>query len=128
MCGIFGIIAKEEKYSRKELINLLEEVARLSQVRGKDSSGLAYRFESTSQIDVLKGPVSIDKLFKTKEYKDFKTAILKEEKQATCNNVFAALGHARLVTNGSQLEDVNNQPVVKDGIVGIHNGIIVNED
>ena len=127
MCGIFGIIAKEENYSRKELINLLEEVARLSQVRGKDSSGLAYRFESTSQIDVLKGPVSIDKLFKTKEYKDFKTAILKEVKQATCNNVFAALGHARLVTNGSQLEDVNNQPVIKDGIVGIHNGIVVNE-
>lgn len=52
---------------------------------------------------------------------------MQEEKQADINNVFAALGHARLVTNGSQLEDVNNQPVVKDGIVGIHNGIIVNE-
>lgn len=127
MCGIFGIIAKEENYSRTELINLLEEVARLSQVRGKDSSGLAYRFESTSRIDVLKGPISIDKLFKTREYEQFRTAIMQEEKQADINNVFAALGHARLVTNGSQLEDVNNQPVVKDGIVGIHNGIIVNE-
>jgi glucosamine 6-phosphate synthetase-like amidotransferase/phosphosugar isomerase protein len=38
----------------------------------------------------------------------------------------AAIGHSRLVTNGSQLKDHNNQPVVKDGIVGIHNGIIVN--
>jgi len=39
---------------------------------------------------------------------------------------FSLFGHARLVTNGTQLEDENNQPVVKDGAVGIHNGIIVN--
>jgi len=41
MCGIFGVIAKEEKYKRKELVELLEDVAKLSQVRGKDSSGIA---------------------------------------------------------------------------------------
>ncbi len=128
MCGIFGVIAKEEKYNRKKLVKLLEDVARFSQIRGKDSSGLAYRFESTSQIDVLKGPVSIDELLKTREYKALKNAILTEEKPNESTNIFAAMGHARLVTNGSQLEDVNNQPVVKDGIVGVHNGIIVNEN
>jgi asparagine synthetase B (glutamine-hydrolysing) len=37
------------------------------------------------------------------------------------------MGHSRLVTNGSQLNDENNQPVVKDGVIGVHNGIIVNE-
>ncbi|MDA1141108.1 MAG: glucosamine 6-phosphate synthetase [Planctomycetota bacterium] len=41
-------------------------------------------------------------------------------------SAFAAMGHSRLVTNGTQLDDRNNQPVVKDGIVGVHNGIIVN--
>lgn len=124
MCGIFGIIAKEKKYNKKELVRIFEDIAKLSQVRGKDSSGLAYRFESKKQIDVLKGPVSIDELLKTKEYEKFKEDILNDGTW----NVFAALGHARLVTNGTQLEDVNNQPVVKDGIVGIHNGIIVNEE
>lgn len=128
MCGIFGVIAKEEKYNRKELVELLEDVAKLSQVRGKDSSGLAYRYESKKEIKVLKGPVSIDQLLRTKEYKVLKNQILSENKSDLTRSVFAALGHARLVTNGSQLEDVNNQPVVKDGIVGIHNGIIVNED
>lgn len=128
MCGIFGIIAKENKYSRNELVTILEDIAKLSQVRGKDSSGLAVRFEAKKQIDVLKGPVSIDKLLKTDEYSSLKNSILTERKTESTNNVFAALGHARLVTNGSQLEDVNNQPVVKDGIVGIHNGIIVNEN
>lgn len=128
MCGIFGVIAKENKYNRKELVSILEEVAKLSQVRGKDSSGLAVRFETEKQIQVLKGPGSIDKLLKTDEYSLLKKAILTERKLESTNHVFAALGHARLVTNGSQLEDVNNQPVVKDGIVGIHNGIIVNEN
>ena len=41
---------------------------------------------------------------------------------------FAVMGHSRLVTNGSQLNELNNQPVVKAGIIGIHNGIIVNEN
>lgn len=127
MCGIFGVIAKEENYNKKDLIKVLEDVAKISQVRGKDSSGLAFRFESTSLIEILKGPVSIDKLLKTDDYKAFKTRIANEVKVKNSCNIFAGLGHARLVTNGSQLEDVNNQPVVKDGIVGIHNGIIVNE-
>lgn len=117
MCGIFVVIAKEENYDRKEIVNILKEVAKLSQVRSKDSSGLAFRFESTTQIDVLKGPVSIDELLKTQEYKEFKSSILNEIKQSNSNKIFAALGHACLVTNGSQLEDVNNQPDVKDGIV-----------
>ena len=128
MCGIFGVIAKEEKYNQKELVKILEDVAKLSQVRGKDSSGLAFRFESSHKIEVLRGPVSIDELMKTIEYKNFKEAVLIEGKEKNNNKIFAALGHARLVTNGTQLEDENNQPVVKDGIVGIHNGIIVNED
>lgn len=128
MCGIFGIIAIENNYNRIDLLEILENVAENSQVRGKDSSGLAYRFESKKQIDVLKGPVSIAELLKTDEYKTLKNSILTEVKYESNNKIFAALGHARLVTNGSQLEDVNNQPVVKDGIVGIHNGIIVNEN
>lgn len=128
MCGIFGLIAKEEKYNKKELVKILENIAKLSQVRGKDSSGLAYRFESLSEIKVLKGPVSADELLKTDNYKELKEAVLNERQNENTGKVFAALGHARLVTNGSQLEDVNNQPVIKNGIVGVHNGIIVNDD
>jgi tRNA(Ile)-lysidine synthase TilS/MesJ len=127
MCGIFSIIAKSEDYKRENLVEILETLAKLSQVRGKDSSGLAFRFEYKNLISVLRGPVSIDVLLKSVDYQNFKKLILNEVKDSNSNKVFAALGHARLVTNGSQLEDNNNQPVVKEGIVGIHNGIIVNE-
>ena len=126
MCGIFGVIAKENDFDKHLLLDIVEKLAIYSQVRGKDSSGLAYRFEDKSKIEVLKGPVSVDKLLKTKEYKELKRSILNQKSSGNGN--FAMIGHARLVTNGSQLEDVNNQPVIKDGIVGIHNGIIVNVD
>ena len=38
------------------------------------------------------------------------------------------MGHSRLVTNGSQINNHNNQPVIKDNLIGIHNGIIVNNN
>ena len=41
---------------------------------------------------------------------------------------FLVLGHSRLQTNGQSEINTNNQPVVKDGAVGIHNGIIVNDN
>ncbi|MBW7843831.1 MAG: hypothetical protein H3C40_14005 [Ignavibacterium sp.] len=126
MCGIFGLIAKEDNYNKKTLIKTFEDVAKLSQVRGKDSSGLAYRFESNKTIEVLRGPVSIDELLLTNDYKKLKQKIV-EEIKTNSNKVFTALGHARLVTNGTQLKDYNNQPVIKDGVIGVHNGIIVNE-
>jgi hypothetical protein len=37
------------------------------------------------------------------------------------------MGHSRLVTNGTQFNDDNNQPVIKNDIIGVHNGIIVND-
>jgi hypothetical protein len=40
----------------------------------------------------------------------------------------SVLGHARLVTNGFHSIDKNNQPIVRDGIVVIHNGIVVNSE
>ena len=38
------------------------------------------------------------------------------------------LGHTRLVTNGTQDTQENNQPVIAAQMVGIHNGIIVNDE
>ncbi len=102
----------------------------LSESRGKDSSGLVFRNESDREMQVFKGAVYLNYLLKKREVKDQ----IDEHVAYGCRSssrkrrrTFAVMGHSRLVTNGSQLNDVNNQPVVKDGIIGIHNGIIVNE-
>jgi hypothetical protein len=125
MCGVFGIIARNKNYSKKELFNILEKLAKLSQVRGKDTSGFAYRFGIDETVKVLKGPFSINNLLKSLDYKKLKEEIINK---SGSDEVFTAFGHARLVTNGTQLEDNNNQPVIKDNFIGVHNGIIANVD
>ncbi|QIZ69362.1 glucosamine 6-phosphate synthetase [Oxynema aestuarii] len=101
MCGIFGIISKTP-VSKTDL-NIL---AKHSQQRGKDSSGLF--------------------LYKNNEYYVHKadyplTKLVKNVAPYSCSIV---MGHSRLITNG--LSD--NQPIVRDNIGVIHNGIIVNHE
>ncbi len=122
MCGIFGVIAgKESQYSAGFLNKSLKNLAQLSESRGKDSSGICL-FNSENQTqEIIKGPVPVSKLLTDKN--------LKEKLHSAFNgSAYAryAFGHARLVTNGTQLNDENNQPMVKDGIIAIHNGIVVN--
>jgi hypothetical protein len=38
----------------------------------------------------------------------------------------AMIGHCRLVTNGTQVLETNNQPVLGARLVGVHNGIVTN--
>jgi len=125
MCGIFGLILAENSDKSDAIVKkLLTKIAKISIARGQDSSGLAFKSNQISSITVIKGDIPINCLLKE--------SVVKQEIDNAIKNyqngdLFQVIGHARLVTNGSQLKDVNNQPVVKDGIVGIHNGIIVND-
>jgi asparagine synthetase B (glutamine-hydrolysing) len=106
----------------------VETLAKLSESRGKDSSGLVFRNEAEGELRVFKGAISLGYLLKQRSVnREFERPFTGGGKTGA-SSTFAVMGHSRLVTNGSQLNDENNQPVVKEGIVGIHNGIIVNED
>lgn len=101
MCGIFGQVSSS-KVNRKHL----KKIAKHSEQRGKDSSGLLIFEDSTY-----------------KAYRaDYKIEKLLNKVNPHESNV--ALGHSRLITNGL----ADNQPVVRDNICCIHNGIIVNEE
>ncbi len=101
MCGIFGTI--KNGLVNKNDLKILADHARQ---RGRDSSGL----------------VKHNKQCYTISRADFDiTKLLDGEKEKFSNFV---MGHSRLITNG--LSD--NQPVVRDGLCLIHNGIIVNVD
>ena len=76
-------------------------------------------------IEVIKGDIPVSELIKNDLYCQHLDAAFNAYEKG---NGFSVFGHARLVTNGSQLHEVNNQPVIKDGILVIHNGIIVNVD
>ena len=126
MCGIFGLITKHGKaFSKKSIRNTLENIAVFSESRGKDSSGMAIRMPGKNKIDVIKGDVPIRGLLKHASFQN----LIKEGLDGLEEGYgFCSFGHARLVTNGSQLNEVNNQPVLKDDVIVIHNGIIVNVD
>ena len=125
MCGIFGLVIKANtNHSPSFIAKTLKTVAKVSLARGQDSSGMVFKQTSKEEFDLIKGDVPITTLIKNHEF----TAILnKSIAQYKKGEEFQVIGHARLVTNGSQLKTENNQPVVKDGMVGIHNGIIVND-
>ncbi|ARV20035.1 Glutamine--fructose-6-phosphate aminotransferase [isomerizing] [Curvibacter sp. AEP1-3] len=101
MCGIFGVIS-----SSPVLKDDLGVLVKHAQQRGRDSSGLVTLVKSRYQIYRADYPIS---------------RLLSEVQLQTSNLV---LGHSRLITNG--LGD--NQPVVRDDIAVLHNGIVVNDE
>ena len=129
MCGIFGFIATEESVYRKSTIkSLLNHFMLLSESRGKDASGFALIDQE--QLRVLKRPIRAKELIRSKEYRD----LLRNYKNQFTDNspekgkMMGILGHARMVTNGSEETHENNQPVHKDGILCLHNGIVINDE
>jgi glucosamine--fructose-6-phosphate aminotransferase (isomerizing) len=101
MCGIFGIVSTRS-WSRSDL----EELTTHAQQRGRDSSGLIFIADNTYNIHRA----------------DYKISRLLGQTKFASSNFVA--GHSRLITNG--LHD--NQPVHRDEIWAIHNGIIVNHE
>jgi glutamine---fructose-6-phosphate transaminase (isomerizing) len=118
MCGIFGVVSTSDP---RQAQTLLAALFRLSESRGKEASGLAgVGGEARDTIRVLKSPVPSKELMRTPAYADSVRDVARGPRVAT-------IGHSRLVTNGSQVEHANNQPVAVGGVVGVHNGIVVNE-
>ena len=123
MCGIFGVIANENsQLSDSKLVSAIYELSKKSESRGKDSSGISVLNNNKNELNVFKGPIPASELICNQGIKE---AI---NHGFTENNIRLAFGHSRLVTNGSQLRSSNNQPIIKNSLVGVHNGIIVNHD
>jgi len=120
MCGIFGVVLKEST-SISDIRSLVSELFKLAEKRGRDASGIAVMTDSS--IRVLKKPIAARRFIKSQEFERFLT-----ESIAECRGKsIVIIGHARLVTSGSHGRGENNQPVVCETVVGIHNGILVNE-
>ncbi len=126
MCGIFGIVATESSgFSTQSLKTTADHLFKLSESRGKEAAGLALR--ANDAIHVFRQPTSASAMLRTRKY----NALFENtfgHNGAPIKEPVAMLGHSRLATNGLQGINENNQPVIADGLVGVHNGIIVNDD
>ena len=120
MCGIFGLIAgKNATITAGELNKGIEKLFLLSESRGKEASGICMITDT--DIRVHKRCVRAKELIRTGEYREIMSGIERETKRTV-------MGHARMVTNGSNQNPNNNQPVIRGDYVCIHNGIIVNDE
>ncbi len=128
MCGIFGF-ACSNNLSNGFNYDKIGLLADHSESRGKDSSGIVFKPIDASEIKVIKGDIRLKKLLKNKIVKQASNEFFNYSKSNnSLKDLGLLMGHARLVTNGSQLSHTNNQPVIKNNnLICIHNGIIVND-
>ena len=124
MCGIFGFFTADgHALSQEQIASYLTALFKLSETRGKEAAGLAVR--TGAAIHVHKDSLSASRMLRTPRYQDFLRAAFAD---FTPGKPVSMLGHTRLVTNGLQAIASNNQPVVKNNAVVVHNGIITNEE
>ena len=124
MCGIFGVISADK--SKVKLGRLSQGVIGAileSERRGKDSSGVLSIMKD--EVIVAKSPNRAKYLVKTEE---FKQTLMSSEESLRKGDAFAFFGHTRMATHGSAESEVDNQPVIKDQRIILHNGIIINCD
>nr|WP_321258581.1 hypothetical protein [uncultured Pseudodesulfovibrio sp.] len=122
MCGIFAVVVDKTKTSPQLFHQSIRKLFLESELRGRESSGLGILFENS--LYVHKESNSARHMLATDEYTQLEDSIQWDN---TDSGIVAAIGHCRLVTNGSQALHHNNQPIIKEQIVAVHNGIITNE-
>ncbi len=129
MCGIFGVVfGKDPALSAEFAGRVMEKLYRFSQTRGSEAAGLTVFNGDT--IDVLKQAGNVDRFLESEAFARLMkraTELFERNKAGNSPIGLAMTGHTRLVTNGFQSNEDNNQPVIANGTVGVHNGIIVND-
>ena len=125
MCGIFGFVKnKNSNISDFETLESINKLFIFSQTRGSEAAGIAIN--TGKSIDIYKKAGSPKEFIKSPEYKNLFKNSTKTYNKNINSKTLSIIGHSRLVTNGYQSENQNNQPVVTPACVGVHNGIITN--
>lgn len=120
MCGIFGwMTTAESRISADKYRKGIEDLFLLSETRGKEASGVCAVADNC--INVLKAPVRAKRLIHSNKFNACLQKVTETPKRLV-------MGHARMVTNGDASNQHNNQPIVKNDLICIHNGIIVNAE
>jgi glutamine---fructose-6-phosphate transaminase (isomerizing) len=126
MCGIFGLITlPSAAVQESSWHTAIKQLFLLSESRGKEASGIAL--STAERIVVHKDSVSASRMIRTESFRNATQPLVAGHFGAAgAGSYLGAIGHSRLVTNGLQGIDANNQPVLHGDFVLVHNGIVVN--
>ena len=116
MCGIAGFcLHKDDAINARRL-----SMAMLNQIvaRGEDATGASWvqsdRANKKASIAVSKAPVP------AYNFEQYISTMPTQTKRAIL--------HTRWATKGSPQNNLNNHPIVSGRIVGVHNGVLSNDD
>jgi len=125
MCGVFGLVVERDAGLDPASIGpLFRRLYRVSESRGKEAAGLALHVEGQRGVEVRKAAVRGSRLIAAPSSRQ----LLDRAREGVVQGArVVLLGHTRMVTNGDPSDNGNNQPVVGDRVVVLHNGIITNE-
>jgi len=124
MCGLCGIIYCGERIPNRiieyQLKNSFIDMFKACAIRGSDASGIVVLNED--KIYTYKNYVRSNKLVEDEEVKKIFDTI------QIGTRTKAILGHTRAQTKGPFINNFNNHPIIASDVIGIHNGVISNDD
>ena len=124
MCGILGIACYDKSNLNYKLAGDLRNLTRrllvASQERGRNASGLCVL--SGDKASMFKLNIPAGDLIKENEYSKVIGRV------SYSRRLRAVLGHTRFKTKGNQIYNVNNHPIKANKVIGVHNGVVGNDD
>lgn len=113
MCGIAGfqLSTTERKDINSRL--LAQHLLLAIEHRGTDATGAAWVDPTLNRHQVQKAPQAA---------RDFVSRLVLAKRAPS------AILHTRQATQGMPQQNENNHPIVVDGVVGVHNGIVYNDN
>jgi len=125
MCGIFGLAVFEDSPLDARVIrSILKKLTISSKIRGRDATGYAFMKKDGAQV--FKHNVFADRFVKLSNYKE----VVRNNVPAgnLLKDLYSVIGHTRAETQGSHTNPKNNHPITTGGVIGVHNGMISNDD
>lgn len=129
MCGILGMAFQKghSMQNSQEVQLILRRLLEASRSRGGDATGVA--FIDMQKAAVIKHHIPATDFVKTKFYEKMATErVVMDGKSKKAVPPLIILGHTRARTKGTQLNRHNNHPIIANKVIGVHNGIISNDE
>lgn len=135
MCAIFGLgfLRGHKVVSNDYITNLIRALFLENMERGRTAAGVAY--VSSNKIAVIKEALAAKQLMETPEFSEAETQNIVVNpdnnnliKTQVVHPTISVIGHCRLKTKGTEFNNANNHPIIRERVVGVHNGCIFNDD
>ncbi len=122
MCGLAGVLlypTERPEADWQAIRTLFTRMLVANEERGREATGVAL-IQQYGTFQLFKQPMPATEFVRLDRYREILAQV---EPASTC-----LLGHARLPTKGSPWHNANNHPLLVGHTLGIHNGVIHNDD